>query len=266
MKILLLSAIIPALALAQAPLQPRSASAFNQSGAEIRLKNPLQNLFEFRDADTLRIVPLDEIAGCDGAVILDFEHGSGWPAVEHELVKAPQGEGWIALSNLAGLLPFQSEEAVPPVKVGAVTVTMTPAVFSAADDKPRDLDPGNTGVFLVKSPEGAMPSGAQGLVAAPRLVPAAADGPVQGEERKGLPVGFLIRFSPPVKAAGFAHFNGDIVVAVFGKDDKLLGQIRQGAKPDAVFSYGFEGGAIHAIFVGNVFAEDGVLDDLVFVP
>lgn len=266
MKILFLSALIPALALAQAPLQPRSAAAFNQSSTEIRLKNPLLKLFEFRDADALKIVPVEEIAGRDGAVILDFEPGTGWPAVVHELVKAPQGEGWTALSNPGGLLPFQSEEAIPPIKVGAVTVTMAPAVFGTADEKPRDLDSGNTGVFLVKSPEGAMPSGSQGLVAAPRLVLTATDGPVQGEDRKGLPTGILIRFSPPVKAAGFAHFNGDIVVAVFGKDDKLLGKIRQGAKPDAVFSYGFEGGAIHAIFVGNVYPEDGVLDDLVFVP
>jgi hypothetical protein len=268
MKTLLLTSLLPALVFAQTPLQPRSAAAFNQNGTEIRLENPLEKLFEIADPEVLRIVPAKEIAGRAGAVIMDFEGEAGWPASVQDLKKSSEGGGWTALSGGLGLQPFQIEEALPPIKIGATTVRISAAVYESADAPARKLNESQSGVFLVKSSEGVMPSGSQGIVAGPRLATNTADGSPAGEGNKGLPAGFLVEFDPPVSAAGFAHFNGDIVVAVFGEKDRVLGRMRQGAKPDAVYSYGFEGGkgSIHALFIGNVFPEDGILDDLCFVP
>lgn len=268
MKTLIFTALLPVLAYGETPLQPRSASAFNQGGTEIRLENPLAKLFEIPDPEALRIVPAKEIAGRPGAVVMDFETDAGWAAGTHELSKSAEGEGWTAFSGALGLPPFQIEEALPPIKIGATTVSISAAVYESGDKPAMKLADTQSGVFLVKSSDGVMPSGSQGIVAGPKLATNTSDGSPVGEGNKGLPSGFLVQFDPPVSAVGFAHFNGDIVIGVFGEKGRVLGKMRQGAKPDAVYSYGFEGdkGAIHSLFIGNVFPEDGILDDLCFAP
>lgn len=251
----------------QAAIEPKSATAMGQDGRGVKMENPLAKLLETTPEGAVKVVPRLDLEGRTGVVIFDFEAGNGWPASVQQLQKSPHGEGWLAFTG-PGLAPYQVEEALGPVKAGPTTVTFRAAVLGPDDAAPRPLDPAASGVFVVKSEDGIMLSGVQGLVAGPRAALRDADGGALGEGGKGLPVGFLVKFDPPVSAVGLSHFNGDLFVAVFGADGKRLGQIRNGTKPDDTYYYGFEGepGSIHSVFVGNLFPEDGILDDLTFVP
>lgn len=251
---------------AQTPIQPTSAKTLTENSAGTWRNNPLQTLFVIPDGKALTIVSPEELAGLEGAVILDFEMENGWPAAAEELQES-EDVGWRAFLG-TGLDPFSIEDAISSAKVGDTTITFVSAVLGTEDKKPQLLNPATNGVFIVKSEISVMPSGTQGLVAGQRRVFHDIEGNSLGEVGEGAPVGIWVQFDPPVTAVGLAHFNGDLDVAVFGDDGELLGRIRHGMKPTDSFFYGLQGdkASIHSIFVGNLYPEDGILDDLVFVP
>ncbi|HEY9827504.1 MAG TPA: hypothetical protein V6D19_18860 [Stenomitos sp.] len=205
-------------------------------------------------------VPLEEFIASPGAVILDFQPDSGFPAAvattaeDGRVATAPgvQFTNPAVLRSSLGIIPIKSDW-LPSVEVQWMPFNIQTKLFDSNAQ-------GKGGVYPVVNPARGTE---QGLIAVPANV---------GDSQELIGGAW---FTPKKAVAGFCCLVGNttmdhtVAVAAFDKDGSLLFWYDIGVPSTAAVYYGIRMGSpvIASVWIGQIYPMDGsVIEGIGFLP